>query len=317
MFTIDLAKGIAATVNADIVPVTIEKFEKLSAEDQLALIWFAYHEIGKTITIVTPTPASMLLAQPLLHQIEQLAELEQLQVLCDLANRSDTPICRSYAAFTPNIKLGFWYQLGQWMDAGMMASIPRNYRLSQAAITVLISIQSLDAGQQIAVLRHMVIGMGYDDNELSMSIAKPVLVSPRLTKTQQSPEAIEGVTNITVLNYVDRLNAHDFAAVAELFARDGALQPPFQKPIVGKEQVLQYLQAECQQLKLLPDRGFVSYQDDRLTRIRVTGRVQTPWFGTSVGLHIAWRFSLDADDKIFFVAVDLLAAPSELVTLMR
>jgi hypothetical protein len=86
---------------------------------------------------------------------------------------------------------------------------------------------------------------------------------------------------------------------------------------VGKERVLQYLQLECQNLKLLPEKGFVSHQDQRLTRMRVTGQVQTPWFGAQVGLHIAWRFALDADNKISFVAVDLLAPPTALLAIAK
>jgi hypothetical protein len=41
-FTIDSARGIfPGTLAADAVPATIARFNQLSAEDQLALIWFA------------------------------------------------------------------------------------------------------------------------------------------------------------------------------------------------------------------------------------------------------------------------------------
>jgi hypothetical protein len=45
--------------------------------------------------------------------------------------------------------------------------------------------------------------------------------------------------------------------------------------------------------------------------------VQTPWFGAAVGMNIAWRFLLNAEGKIFFVAIDLLASPKELLNLIR
>jgi hypothetical protein len=45
--------------------------------------------------------------------------------------------------------------------------------------------------------------------------------------------------------------------------------------------------------------------------------VQTPWFGAGVGMNMAWRFLLNADNKIFFVAIDLLASPKELLNLSR
>jgi len=62
-FTIDSARSIfPETLTADAVPATIARFSQLSAEDQLALIWFAYLEMGKTITIAAPGAASMVLA---------------------------------------------------------------------------------------------------------------------------------------------------------------------------------------------------------------------------------------------------------------
>ena len=99
-----------------------------------------------------------------------------------------------------------------------------------------------------------------------------------------------------------------------LFAPHGALQP-LQKPIIDREAVLSYMREECQGLKLMP-RGKIESMDEGYTSIKLTGRVQTPWFGSSVGMNIAWRFLLDPRDN-FFVAVDLLASPKELLNLVR
>jgi hypothetical protein len=67
----------------------------------------------------------------------------------------------------------------------------------------------------------------------------------------------------------------------------------------------------------MPEHGVVESQEEGYTPIKVTGKVQTPWFGSSVGMNIVWRFLLDPEDKIFFVAIDLLASPKELLTLVR
>ena len=77
------------------------------------------------------------------------------------------------------------------------------------------------------------------------------------------------------------------------------------------------MREECAGLKMLPERGVVEPIDDGYTQIKVTGKVQTPWFGANVGMNIAWRFLLDAQGKIFFVAIDLLASPKELLNLRR
>jgi Orange carotenoid protein, N-terminal/Nuclear transport factor 2 (NTF2) domain len=314
-FTIDSARGIfPGTLAADAVPATIARFNQLSAEDQLALIWFAYEEMGTTITVAAPGAASMILAQGLLSKIKAMSFTEQSQAMCDLANHADTEICRAYGVFTPNIKLGFWYQLGEWMAEGIVAPIPEGYKLSANASAILQAIRGLEQGQQITVLRNTVVDMGYV-GEGTVKVSEPMVLPQE--SSERTKVAIEGVDNATVLSYINNMNANDFTAVIDLFAPDGALQPPFQRPIVGKEAVFRYLQEECQNLKLMPERGANEPADGNFNQIKVTGKVQTPWFGANVGMNMAWRFLLDPQGKIFFVAIDLLASPKELLNLMR
>jgi hypothetical protein len=317
-FTIDSARGIfPETLAADLVPATIARFGQLSAEDQLALIWFAYLEMGKTITIAAPGAANMVFAEGTLNQLKQMSFREQTQAMCDLANRADTPICRAYGTWSANIKLGFWYQLGQWMEQGIVAPIPEGYRLSANAAAVLQAIRGLESGQQITVLRNSVLDMGFDPNKLGSYTKVSEAVAPPKEMAERIPVAIEGVDNPTILSYMDNLNANDFDALIELFTPDGALQPPFQKPIAGKDAVYRFLREDCQNLKLMPERGVSEPAEDGYTQIKVTGKVQTPWFGAGVGMNMAWRFLLTPDNKIFFVAIDLLASPKELLNLVR
>jgi hypothetical protein len=317
-FTIESAQSIFSdTQIARVVPKTIEQFNQLNAEDQLALIWFAYTEMGKTITVAAPGATNMIFAQDLLNQIKQMSSAEQTQVMCDLANRADTPTCRTYGSFTTNIKLGFWNQLGEWMEQGLVAPIPQGYKLSSRANAVLQTIENAAPGQQITILRNAVVGMGFDSNSSGSrpKFREPLAVPTTIAARTQA--SIEGVTNTAVLSYINNMNANDFEAAVNLFAPNGALQPPFQKPIIGREAILTYMREECQGLKLMPERGTIESMEEGYTSIKVTGKVQTPWFGSSVGMNIAWQFLLDPQDKIFFVAIDLLASPKELLNLVR
>lgn len=317
-FTLDTARNIFPnTLSADAVPATIARFQQLSAEDQLALIWFAYLEMGQSITIAAPGAASMVLAEATLTEIKGLSSREQTQVMCDLANNADTPICRTYATWTANIKLGFWYRLGELMEEGLVAPIPEGYQLSANASAVLQSIRGLESGQQITVLRNSVVDMGFDVNKLGSykRVSEPVVAPTEVAKRTQVQ--IAGINNATVLSYMNNLNANDFNALIELFAPDGALQPPFQRPIVGRDAVLQFFREECQNLKLIPEQGVLEPAEEGYTQIKVTGKVQTPWFGAGVGMNMAWRFLLNPENKIFFVAIDLLASPKELLNLAR
>jgi Orange carotenoid protein, N-terminal/Nuclear transport factor 2 (NTF2) domain len=317
-FTLDSARNIfPSTLTADAVPATIARFTQLSAEDQLALIWFAYLEMGSSITIAAPGAASMQFAEATMEQIRKMSFQEQSQTMCDLANRADTPVGRTYSTWSPNIKLGFWYRLGQWMEEGSVAPIPEGYKLSANAAAVLQSIRNLESGQQITVLRNAVVDMGFDAKQMGSYTRVSEPVAPPQDMAKRIQVTIEGVTNPTVLAYMDNLNANDFTALIELFAPDGALQPPFQRPITGKEAILRFFQEDCQNLKLIPERGVTEQTEDGFTQIKVTGKVQTPWFGAGVGMNIAWRFLLNPEGKIFFVAIDLLASPKELLNLVR
>jgi hypothetical protein len=317
-FTIDTARNIfPSTLAADAVPATIARFQQLSAEDQLALIWFAYLEMGKTITIAAPGAASMQFAERTLQEMLSMTPLQQSQAMCDLANRTDTPISRTYATWTANVKLGFWYELGNLMRQGRIAPIPENYKASANANAVLNTIIGLEGGQQITVLRNAVVDMGFDPKQISdfKRISEPV--NPPKEIGQRTQVKIEGIDIPTITSYMNNLNANDFDALIELFTPDGALQPPFRKPIIGKEAVLRFFKEECQNLKLIPERGVAEPADEGFTQVKVTGKCQTPWFGGNVGMNIAWRFLLNPENKIFFVAIDLLASPKELLNLVR
>ena len=317
-FTIESARNIfPETLAADVVPATIVRFNQLGGEDKLALIWFAYLEMGKTLSIATPDPVNMQFASSTLSQIKLMSFSEQSQLMRDLASRTDRPICRIYATWSLNIKLGFWYQLGKWMEEGIVTPIPQSYQLSANTSAVLQAIRVVvDPGQQITILRNAVVDMGFDPAQLGSysSVAEP-LVPPKDRADRTPITAIPGMNNPVIVEYMDNLNANDFDALLHLFASDGALQPPFQRPIVGQDALLRFFREDCQNLKLLPERGIVEPVEDGYTRIKVTGKVQTPWFGKDVGMNVAWRFLLNPENKIFFVAIDLLASAKELLNL--
>lgn len=316
-FTIESARNIfPKTLAADVVPATISRFNQLSVEDKLALIWFAYLEMGKTLSISTPEPVNMQFVSSTLTQIRLMNFSEQSQLMFDLASRTDRPICRLYATWSVNIKLGFWFQLGKWMEEGLVTPIPEDHKLSANALAVLQAIRVVDPGQQITILRNAVVDMGFEPSELGAysPVAEP-LVTPKAMAERTPIATIPGVENQVILQYMNNLNANDFEALLQLFDPDGALQPPFQRPIVGQDALLRFFREDCQNLSLLPERGITEPDEEGYTRIKVTGKVQTPWFGRDVGMNVAWRFLLSPENKIFFVAIDLLASAKELLNL--
>lgn len=202
-------------------------------------------------------------------------------------------------------------------ESGHRCADSPDYQMSPNAAPILTEIKTIEPGQQITILRNFVVDMGFDPAKLENieRIAEP-LVAPTALADRQGV-SIAGIENQTVIDYMNLLNANDFDNLIELFLPDGALQPPFQRPIVGKEKVLRFFREDCQNLKLLPEQGVSEDSDGGFTQIKVTGKVQTPWFGAGVGMNVAWRFLLDPQGKIYFVAIDLLASPKELLNFVR
>jgi hypothetical protein len=313
-FTIDSARSIFPdTQVANAVPAIVQSFNQLSAEDQLALLWFAYTEMGMTITPAAMQVVNMVFAEATLTQIKQMSAVEQTQVMCDLVNHTDTPICQTYSSFGTNIKLGFWYQLSEWMEQKIVAPIPKGYQLSAKASDLLQDIRQLGGGQQLTVFQDVVVNMGYAPTGARAKVQEPVLAPQEATP--RTKVSIKDIDNETVLSYIDNMNAFDFQAAVTLFAPEGALQPPFQEPIAGHENILAYMRDECYGLKLLPEQGGSEPAEAGFTQIKVTGKVQTPWFGEKVGINVAWRFLLNPEGQIFFVGIDILASPQELMNL--
>ncbi|MBC8123389.1 MAG: nuclear transport factor 2 family protein [Gemmatimonadaceae bacterium] len=316
-FTIESAQAIFAGAGApSLIPGIVAEFEQMSIQDRLALLWFAYTETGRSITPAALGAASMSLVEGMLGDIKQMSAREQTQTMIDLASRADSPISRSYGYFSVNTKLGFWYQLAEWMADGSVAPIPPNYQMSDTGVRLFETIKKLDGGQQIQVLRDVVLNMGFDAS-VAPSQA-PKAEDFQFERAESAPTEqlkIDGVNEQVVLRYVEAMNRDDFEAAVALFVPDGALQPPFQKPIVGPEAILAYMREEAQGLNMMPQQGVMEVLPDGAKKLRVIGKVQTPWFGVNVAMNIAWRFALTPEDKIFFVAIDMLASPQELLNL--
>ncbi len=102
-------------------------------------------------------------------------------------------------------------------------------------------------------------------------LQKPI-VAPTPVE-QREKIFIPGVLNQTILSYMELLNSNDFDQLIELFLEDGALQPPFQRPIVGREAILKFFRRDCQNLRLMPQGGFGEPADSGFNQIKVTGKV--------------------------------------------
>ncbi len=152
----------SSTHQVDAVPTTTALIKRLSLDDQLAILWYVYTEMGHSITPAATGAARLQLAEGILNQIKQMSHTQQLEVMRDLAANRNTQISRSYGIWSANTKLAFWYELSELMVKGLVVPMPPSYQPHSDVVQVLEAIKQLDFGQQITVLRNAVVDMGVD-----------------------------------------------------------------------------------------------------------------------------------------------------------
>jgi hypothetical protein len=142
----------------------VSAFQTLEVDQQLALFYFIYKEMGQSITPAAPgaSTVSPEIAEGLFNQVKDLSQDEQLQLQRTLIKRENSQLARQYGALSETTKLLFWYRLAQGMDDGTIIPMPSDYQLSAEAETVFDQIKGLDFAQQITLFRDLVAPMGVD-----------------------------------------------------------------------------------------------------------------------------------------------------------
>lgn len=140
----------------------IQAWQKLDTDEQLALFWFIYTEMGDAITPAAPNASTVSpeIAEGLFNQVKALDHEQQLQLQRDLINRVDSQMSRQYGSLSDTTKLLFWYRLAQGMDENTIIPMPEDYELSDDAEGLLDKIKALSFEQQITLFRDYVSPMG-------------------------------------------------------------------------------------------------------------------------------------------------------------
>ncbi|MFM7424242.1 MAG: orange carotenoid protein N-terminal domain-containing protein [Elainella sp.] len=139
-------------------------FQALEADQQLALFYFIYKEMGNSVTPAAPAASTVSpeIAEGLFNQVKELSQEEQLQLQRNLIYKQNTLLTRQYGALSDTTKLLFWYYLAQGMDQGTIIPMPADYQLSSEADALFTQIKGLDFEQQITLFRDIVAPMGVD-----------------------------------------------------------------------------------------------------------------------------------------------------------
>ena len=90
-FTTTQANALSTVEPTSLVPEVSARIQRLATDDQLALLWFIYLEMGKSITPAAPGAARLQLAEGLLTQVKALSPEEQMGFMRDLVAQRNTP----------------------------------------------------------------------------------------------------------------------------------------------------------------------------------------------------------------------------------
>lgn len=140
----------------------VQSFQSLEVDDQLALFYFIYKEMGKSITPAAPgaSTAGTDIAEGLFNQVKEKSHEEQLQLQRDLINNADNEYTRMYGSMSETTKLLFWYRLSQGMDSGEIIPMPSDYQISAQAEELFGKIKEMEFQKQITMFRDYVGPMG-------------------------------------------------------------------------------------------------------------------------------------------------------------
>jgi hypothetical protein len=150
------------TTNDATINQSIQAWRSLGVDEQLALFWFIYKEMGSSVTPAAPGASTVSdeIAEGLFNQVKELPQEEQLQVQRDLIVGKSTVIDREYGSMSDTTKLLFWYRLAQGMESGAIIPMPPDYKLSSQAEKLLNDIKGIEFERQITLFRDYVSPMG-------------------------------------------------------------------------------------------------------------------------------------------------------------
>ena len=103
-------------------------------------------------------------------------------------------------------------------------------------------------------------------------------------------------------DYFTLLNQSNFIATANLFSEQGVLKPPFEKMILGRSAIAQYLEKEALGIKVFPTHIKTTTSDRNCNQYQVQGKVKTDYFT----VNASWLIKLNVAKEITLIEIQLL-----------
>lgn len=151
-----------AQIFSDETQSVFKTYSGLDTDAKLALLYYVYEKMGKSITPAAPAAAEPELAPLLLGNFFKRSGEDQLAIMREVVNGEDTEYSQAYGALTPNNQLLVWYAWAQGMGKTVI-DMPGSYQPVKAIADTLSQIEKLEFQEQISLLREIATQMGYSN----------------------------------------------------------------------------------------------------------------------------------------------------------
>lgn len=143
-----------------------DTFNQLTTDDKLAALWHIYGFICSESAMKEPNnntaPDS---SDDLFGRTQDLSQDEQLALMRNLLEGTDTELTQKYNALTNTTRLAFWYQLAQGMERSDIIQVPEDYEMSDEAQSLVAELEPIGFEQQYVFLRSVLLS---DDGKPSV-----------------------------------------------------------------------------------------------------------------------------------------------------
>ncbi|MBD2234527.1 orange carotenoid protein N-terminal domain-containing protein [Phormidium tenue] len=137
-----------------------QRYDALSVDDKLALLYYIYEAMGGSITPAAPEAADPELAEPLIKELYDLSKDEQLEAMRSVARGEHSDISERYGALSANNQLLVWYGWAEAMGK-QIVDMPSDYEAEGDVSKILSDIKGMEFQSQISLLREAATQMGF------------------------------------------------------------------------------------------------------------------------------------------------------------
>jgi hypothetical protein len=137
-----------------------QRYDQLSVDDKLALLYCVYEAMGSSVTPAAPGAADPELAAPLVDELYDMSEEEQLEAMRSVVKKDQSDISKRYGALSANNQLLVWYGWAEAMG-DRIVGMPSDYKPEGPVQAILSDLKGMEFESQISLLREAATRMGF------------------------------------------------------------------------------------------------------------------------------------------------------------